>query len=64
MADPVNGYSVVYPQRKLGKSKFSMFHPVDKDVAIAIEKAIVEKFESMTLPNQEWSYKQVLTSNQ
>jgi DNA-binding cell septation regulator SpoVG len=59
MAAPDGVYYLVYPQRKSGKSQFSMFHPVDKRVASAIEKAVLEKYESIMLPNEEWSYRQV-----
>jgi|ERR1700678_249808 len=59
MVAPDGVYYVVYPQRKMGKSQFSMFHPIDKGVAAVIEKAIIDKFESITLPNQEWSYRKV-----
>lgn len=59
MVAPDGVLYLVYPQRKMGKSQFSMFHPIDKGVASAIEKAVIDKFESITLPNSEWSYRPV-----
>lgn len=59
MAAPDGVYYLVYPQRKSGKSQFSMFHPVDKEVALAIEKAVLEKYQSIMMPNEEWSYRKV-----
>lgn len=59
MAAPDGVHYIVYPQRKMGKSQFSMFHPIDKGVATAIEQAVLEKYQSIMLPNEEWSYRQV-----
>jgi DNA-binding cell septation regulator SpoVG len=50
------GYRVVYPKRKIGTRHLNVFHPVNKEISRVIEKAVVSKFESLTRPNEEWSY--------
>jgi len=41
------GFRLVYPTKKIGKTNIPIFHPVNKDMAEAIHKAIVEKLERL-----------------
>ena len=41
------GFRLVYPTKKIGKTNIPIFHPVNKGMAEAIYKAIVEKLERL-----------------
>lgn len=41
------GFRLVYPTKKIGNTNIPIFHPVNKDMAEAIHKAIVEKLERL-----------------
>ena len=44
---PKGGYRLTYPTRKIADQSFSIFHPINKDIATEIENAVVEKFEQV-----------------
>lgn len=56
---PQGGYRLAYPTRKLSNTTFNVFHPINRDVASAMEAAIIERFEQVTKGPQpeNWSYK-------
>lgn len=41
------GYRLVYPNKKVGESSIDLFHPIDKDVAAAIEAAVSNKYNEL-----------------
>ena len=41
------GFRLVYPTKKIGDTNIPIFHPVNKDTAEAIQKAIIGKLESL-----------------
>ncbi|MCR4330218.1 MAG: SpoVG family protein [Candidatus Roizmanbacteria bacterium] len=45
---PEGGYRLTYPTRKTTNSSFNVFHPINKDVAQQIERAVIKKFEDVT----------------
>jgi stage V sporulation protein G len=42
-----SGYRLTYPTRKVGETQFSLFHPIRKQVGLAIEQAIIEKLKNV-----------------
>ncbi len=46
-----NGYRITYPTKNLNAKSFNVFHPIRKDIALAIERAIIAKVEEV-LPYQ------------
>ena len=44
---PKGGYRLTYPTRKVLDQSLPIFHPINKDIASAIEQAVVEKFEQV-----------------
>lgn len=44
---PQGGYRLSYPTRKASNNNFSVYHPIQKDVATAIEQAIIDKYEDI-----------------
>ena len=42
-----NGYRITYPTKSLNGKNFNVFHPIRKDVALAIGRAIVAKVEQV-----------------
>lgn len=47
MTRPTGGYRLIYPTKKLGTKGINLFHPINRDFAQIIEKAILEKFEDV-----------------
>jgi DNA-binding cell septation regulator SpoVG len=45
---PHGGFRLTYPTRKSLNKKLHVFHPINKEVANDIEKAITTKFEEVT----------------
>lgn len=45
---PQGGYRLTYPTRKANNGNFNIFHPINREVADEIEKAITCKFEEVT----------------
>jgi DNA-binding cell septation regulator SpoVG len=41
------GYRLTYPTRKVGGTQFSLFHPIRKQVGLAIERAVFEKLKNV-----------------
>ncbi|MBA7645028.1 hypothetical protein ES703_52780 [subsurface metagenome] len=41
------GFRLVYPTKKIGNTNIPIFHPVNKDTAETIHKAIAEKLEKL-----------------
>ena len=59
MTRPEGGYRIAYPTRKISKGSFNIFHPINRDIARAMENAIIEKFEQVTKSDKpdSWAYK-------
>lgn len=45
---PQGGYRLTYPTRKVNNGNFNVFHPINREVAEEVEKAIISKFEDVT----------------
>lgn len=45
---PEGGYRLTYPTRKSENGSFNIFHPINREIAEAIEKAVISKFEEVT----------------
>jgi len=41
------GFRLVYPTKKIGDTNIPIFHPVNKETAVAIHNAVVEKLEKL-----------------
>lgn len=44
---PFGGYRLTYPTRKTETSNLHIFHPINKEVSMEIEKMIISKFEDV-----------------
>lgn len=44
---PQGGYRLTYPNRKTLNGALPIFHPINKDIASLIEKAIIGQFEQL-----------------
>lgn len=44
---PKGGYRLTYPTRKISDQSLPIFHPINKEIASAIEQAVIEKFEQV-----------------
>lgn len=42
-----NGYRITYPTKSLNGKNFNVFHPINRDMALDIEKAIITKAEEV-----------------
>ena len=42
-----SGYRLTYPTRKVGETQFSIFHPIRKQIGLAIERAIFDKLKNV-----------------
>lgn len=38
-----NGYRITYPTKKVGNSDLQIFHPINKQLSLEIEQAIISK---------------------
>lgn len=47
MTRPQGGYRLVYPTKKVGSRNINIFHPINRDFALMIEKAVIEKLEEV-----------------
>ena len=45
---PQGGYRLTYPTRKTSSNSLPIFHPINKEIAKAIEETIVSKYEEIT----------------
>lgn len=45
---PQGGYRLTYPTRKGANGNFNIIHPINREVANEVEKAIISKFEDVT----------------
>jgi stage V sporulation protein G len=46
---PEGGYRLTYPNRKLPSGNLPVFHPINKEIADAIEQCISNKFEELIM---------------
>ena len=46
-----NGYRITYPTKSVSGKSFNVFHPIKRDMAVALERAIVARAEEV-LPYQ------------
>ncbi|MFH1831753.1 MAG: septation protein SpoVG family protein [bacterium] len=44
---PNGGFRLTYPTRKVFNQSLPVFHPINKEIASTIEKAVVEKLEQV-----------------
>lgn len=44
---PQGGYRLTYPTRKTLNGSVPIFHPINKEIAAAIEEAVISKYESI-----------------
>ena len=42
-----SGYRLTYPTRKLGIKQVHIFHPIDKQLSLAVEQAIFQKLKDV-----------------
>jgi len=42
-----SGYRITYPTKMVGNKNMNIFHPINKEVGLEIEKAILEKAEKI-----------------
>lgn len=42
-----NGYRITYPTKKVGDKNINIYHPINKEMSKAIEKAIIERVEKL-----------------
>ena len=56
MTRPTGGYRLVYPTKKVGERNINIFHPINKDFAQRIEKAVIQKFEDVMTGNSNDRY--------
>jgi stage V sporulation protein G len=47
MTRPAGGFRLVYPTKKVGAKGINLFHPINRDFAQLIEKAVLKKFEDV-----------------
>ena len=45
------GYRLTYPNKKSGNSTINIFHPINKELGDAIEKAIIKEYEELISVN-------------
>lgn len=41
------GYRLVYPTRKVGGQNVNIFHPINRDVSLQVETAVIKKVEQI-----------------
>ena len=41
------GYRLVYPTRKVGGQNINIFHPINRDVSLQVEAAVIKKVEQI-----------------
>lgn len=44
---PQGGYRLTYPTRKTTKNTLPIFHPINKEIATAIEQAVIAEFKKV-----------------
>ena len=44
---PQGGYRLTYPTRRSATSSLPIFHPINKSIAVVIEKAVISKYEEI-----------------
>lgn len=44
-----DGYRLTYPTRKRTEGSLNICHPINREIALAVEKAIIEKYESLAI---------------
>lgn len=44
---PCGGYRLTYPTRKSTNGNLNVFHPINRDIAESIERAVSEKFQKL-----------------
>ena len=42
-----SGYRLTYPTRRIGKVQFSLFHPIRRQIGLAIEQAVIDKLKNV-----------------
>jgi DNA-binding cell septation regulator SpoVG len=48
---PQGGYRLTYPTKATGTRNINIFHPINKEFAETIEKAVIKKFEEVMNKN-------------
>src|SRR5688572_26570668 len=42
-----SGYRLTYPTRKVGTAEFNLFHPIRRQIGLAIEQAIFDRLKNV-----------------
>ena len=42
-----SGYRLTYPTKKIGDKSINLYHPINRELGLAIEQAILEKVEKV-----------------
>lgn len=42
-----SGYRLTYPTKKAGERDFHIFHPIDRNLGLTLERAILEKLTAL-----------------
>jgi len=42
-----SGYRLTYPTRKIGDTSFNIFHPIKREMSVAIEQAVFKKLKDV-----------------
>lgn len=45
---PQGGYRLTYPTRNGSGGSFNIFHPINREIAQAVEKEVINRFEEVT----------------
>lgn len=53
-----SGHRITYPAKKVGNKNINIYHPINKEISKAIEKAIIFKAEKIL--NQQTLLKEVM----
>ncbi len=48
-----SGYRITYPNKKIGMNSLDTFHPINRELSMAIERAILTKVEDVMKNNSE-----------
>lgn len=44
-----NGYRITYPTKKIGAKDMNIYHPISKELGIAIERAVIGRAERILI---------------
>ena len=50
---PQGGHRLVYPTKKVGARDINLFHPISKEFAVEVERAVLNKLEEVMNRNND-----------